>query len=56
LTVRVKAADEVCFCVEESVTATVIVKRPVFEVVPESDPADCMVIPAGSEPEKSVQV
>jgi|HubBroStandDraft_4_1064222.scaffolds.fasta_scaffold579560_3 hypothetical protein len=55
-TVRVNDFDEVCLGEEESVTLTVKVNEPVFEVVPEIDPADCRVIPLGREPEESVHV
>jgi hypothetical protein len=55
VTVRVKDLDEVCFGDEESVTSTVIAKEPLCEVVPEIDPADCIVIPVGREPEESDQ-
>ena len=55
-TVRVKDLDEVSFGDEESVTLTVAVNSPVCEVVPESDPDDCKVIPVGSDPEESDHV
>jgi hypothetical protein len=56
ITVSVKDLDEVCLGEEESVTSTVILNVPVCEVVPEIDPADCTVIPVGSEPDESVHV
>jgi hypothetical protein len=56
MTVRVRDFDEVSFGDEESVTSMVAVNEPVCEVVPETDPADCTVIPLGSEPEESDHV
>jgi len=56
MTVRVRDFDDVSFGDEESVTSIVAVNEPVCEVVPAIDPADCTVIPLGSEPEESVQV
>jgi hypothetical protein len=56
MTVRVRDFDDVSFGEEESLTSMVAVNDPVCEVVPEIDPADCTVIPVGSEPEESVQV
>ena len=55
-TVRVKDWNEVCLGEEESLTSTVILNWPVCDGVPEIDPADCTMIPLGSEPEESVQV
>jgi hypothetical protein len=55
-TVRVRDLYDVCFGEEESVTAIVAVNEPLCDVVPAIDPADCTVIPLGSEPEESVQV
>jgi hypothetical protein len=54
-TVRVKDWDEVSLGEEESLTSMVILNEPVCEVVPESDPAGCTVIPVGSVPDESVQ-
>ena len=55
ITVRVRDLNDVCLGEEESVTSTVKLNVPFCEAVPEIDPADCTVIPLGSEPEESVQ-
>src|SRR5258708_15315125 len=46
----------VCLWLEESATWTVKVKAPVCEVVPESRPLLCRLMPEGRAPDESVQV
>ena len=56
LTLSVKDPEAVCFGEEESATWSVKLNWPELLGVPESDPVDCNVIPAGSAPLVSVHV
>jgi hypothetical protein len=55
-TVSVKEPEAVSFGEDESDTCTLKLNWPDLPGVPESDPADCNVIPEGSAPLVSVQL
>src|SRR5437588_6719905 len=56
VTIRASACDVVCCGDAESATWILKVNVPACVVVPESDPADCTVIPPGRVPEPRLQL